>query len=136
MIGRKKEIDELNTLYQSQKAELVAVYGRRRVGKTYLVDQVFKGKFAFRHAGLSPVEMKDMAGTSPLRKQLKHFYNSLLLHGMKKSRCPDNWLDAFLMLELFLESKDKGKRMLIFLISMRIRSGPYRKRARSRLTLT
>ena len=32
MIGRKKEIDELNTLYQSQKAELVAVYGRRRVG--------------------------------------------------------------------------------------------------------
>lgn len=55
MIGRKKEIDELNTLYQSQKAELVAVYGRRRVGKTYLVDQVFKGKFAFRHAGLSPV---------------------------------------------------------------------------------
>ena len=43
MIGRKKEIQDLNALYQSQKAELVAVYGRRRVGKTYLVDQVFKG---------------------------------------------------------------------------------------------
>lgn len=97
MTGRKKEIDELNTLYKSQKAELVAVYGRRRVGKTYLVDQVFKGKFAFRQAGLSPVEMKDMAGTSPLRKQLKHFYNSLLMQGMKKSRCPADWLDAFLI---------------------------------------
>ena len=115
MIGRKKEIDELNTLYQSQKAELVAVYGRRRVGKTYLVDQVFKGKFAFRHAGLSPVEMKDMAGTSPLRKQLKHFYNSLLMQGMKKSRCPADWLDAFLLLEQFLENRDTGERMLVFL---------------------
>ena len=111
MIGRKKEIDELNTLYQSQKAE----YGRRRVGKTYLVDQVFKGKFAFRHAGLSPVEMKDMAGTSPLRKQLKHFYNSLLMQGMKKSRCPADWLDAFLLLEQFLENRDTGERMLVFL---------------------
>ena len=78
IIGRKKEIDELNALYQSKKAELVAVYGRRRVGKTYLVDQVFKGKFDFRHAGLSPIEMKNMSGSSPLRKQLKHFYNSLL----------------------------------------------------------
>ena len=115
MIGRKKEIQTLKRLYNSNKAELVAVYGRRRVGKTYLVSECFKGNILFRHAGLSPVEMEDIPGESPLRKQLKHFYNSLLLHGMKKSRCPDNWLDAFLMLELFLESKDKGKRMLIFL---------------------
>ncbi len=43
MIGRKQEITELNRIYNRNKAELVAVYGRRRVGKTYLVDQVFKG---------------------------------------------------------------------------------------------
>ena len=115
MIGRKKELQRLKDLYNSNKAELVAIYGRRRVGKTYLVNECFKGKILFRHAGLSPVEMDDMPGGSPLRKQLKHFYNSLLLHGMKRSRCPDNWLDAFLMLELFLESKDKGKRILVFL---------------------
>lgn len=115
MIGRKKEIEELNALYKSQKAELVAVYGRRRVGKTYLVDQIFKGKFAFRHAGLSPVEMKNMSGSSPLRKQLKHFYNSLLMQGMKRSRCPADWLDAFLLLEQYLESRDTGERMLVFL---------------------
>ena len=41
MIGRKKEIDELQRLYNSGKAELVAVYGRRRIGKTYLVDDTF-----------------------------------------------------------------------------------------------
>lgn len=115
MIGRNQEQKRLNELYNSDEAELVAVYGRRRVGKTYLINETFKGKFTFRHAGLSPVEMSDMQGESPLRKQLKHFYNSLLLHGMKKSRCPDNWLDAFLMLEMFLQKKDKGQRMIVFL---------------------
>lgn len=115
MIGRNQEQKRLNELYNSDEAELVAVYGRRRVGKTYLINETFKGKFIFRHAGLSPVEMSDIQGESPLRKQLKHFYNSLLLHGMKKSRCPDNWLDAFLMLEMFLQKKDKGQRMVVFL---------------------
>lgn len=42
--GRTREIAELNALYQSTQAQLVAIYGRRRVGKTFLVDQVFKGK--------------------------------------------------------------------------------------------
>lgn len=47
MIGRKKEIDELNRLYNSNKAELVAVFGRRRVGKTYLINHFFKNDFVF-----------------------------------------------------------------------------------------
>ena len=59
MIGRKKEAAELNRLYQTGKAEFVAIYGRRRIGKTYLVDEVFKNKFSFRHAGLSPAESND-----------------------------------------------------------------------------
>lgn len=115
MIGRDKEIKRLKDRYNSENAELVAVHGRRRVGKTFLINETFAGKITFRHAGLSPIEMDEMQGESPLRKQLKHFYNSLILHGMKKSRCPDNWLDAFLMLEMFLQSRDDGKRMLVFL---------------------
>lgn len=115
MIGRSKEIKRLKSLYNSKKAELVAVHGRRRVGKTYLINETFNGKFTFKHAGLSPIENIETQGESPLRRQLKHFYNSLILHGMKKSRCPDNWLDAFLMLEMFLESKDNGQRQLVFL---------------------
>ena len=54
MIGRNREVKELNRLYNSNKAELVAVYGRRRVGKTYLIDETFNGRFAFRCGGLSP----------------------------------------------------------------------------------
>ena len=94
---------------------MVAVYGRRRVGKTYLVDEAFKGLITFRHAGLSPVEVEKGASASPLKAQLKHFYNSLLLHGMKKDECPDNWLDAFLLLEMFLESRNTAKKQIVFL---------------------
>lgn len=56
VIGREKEIKELERIYSSKKAELVAIYGRRRVGKTYLVDEVFDGRITFRHVGLSPLE--------------------------------------------------------------------------------
>ena len=115
MIGRKKEIEEFNRILNSDRAQLVAVYGRRRVGKTYLVDETFKGNITFRHAGLSPVEVERGASISPLKAQLKHFYNSLLLHGMKKEECPDNWLDAFLMLEMLLESKDNSKKQGVFI---------------------
>lgn len=112
MIGRKKEISELNNLYNSNKAELIAIYGRRRIGKTYLVDETFKGRITFRHAGLSPV---DENKKGMLKAQLEHFYYSLLLQGMKKSKKPDNWLEAFYMLETHLEKIDDGSRQLIFL---------------------
>lgn len=86
IIGRHKEIAELNDVYKSDKAELVAVYGRRRVGKTFLVDQVLKGKITFRHAGLSPVD--ENGKKNLMADQLKQFYYSLLLQGMKKSHIP------------------------------------------------
>ena len=114
MIGRKKEIHILEELYSGNKAEFVAIYGRRRIGKTYLVDEVFRDRITFRHAGLSPVEMNNSA-KSPLKSQLEAFYYSLILAGMKKSKCPKDWLEAFFMLESYLQSIDKGERMLIFL---------------------
>ena len=119
MIGREKEVKKLNELYNSQSSELVAVYGRRRVGKTYLVDEALAGKFTFRHAGLSPIEHRDDKQgkrRSRLKEQLRHFYQSLLMQGMKESRIPDSWLDAFYMLESFLAGKESGSdRLLVFL---------------------
>ena len=53
MIGRVKERDELVRMYESDESEFVAVYGRRRVGKTYLIREVFTDKFTFRHSGLA-----------------------------------------------------------------------------------
>ena len=51
MIGRDKEIQALRSAMDSDKSEFVALYGRRRVGKTFLVSEFFNGKFAFHHAG-------------------------------------------------------------------------------------
>jgi len=112
MIGRKREVKELNRLYDGNKAELVAIYGRRRIGKTFLVDETFGDRITFRHAGLSPAE-EDSKGLLAL--QLEHFYNSLDIQGMEKCKKPKSWLDAFLLLEKFLQSRDNGKRQLVFL---------------------
>ena len=112
MIGRKQEIKELNKLYERDQAELVAIYGRRRVGKTYLVDETFAGRITFRHAGLSPA---DENPKGLLKLQLDHFYNSLELHGMEKSEKPKSWLDAFLLLEKYLQKIDDGSRQVVFL---------------------
>lgn len=112
MIGRTREIKELNRLYNSNKAELVAIYGRRRIGKTYLVDQVFKNKIVFRHAGISPSEDGEK---NSLGRQLDHFYLSLQIQGMKKSRKPKNWLEAFFLLEKYLQEVDDGSRQVVFI---------------------
>lgn len=112
MVGREKEIKELEKIYSSKKAELVAIYGRRRVGKTYLVDEVFAGRITFRHAGLSPLEAEPRG---LLEAQLDHFYNSLKLHGIEEEKAPKNWLDAFFMLEQWLKNIDDGSRQVVFL---------------------
>jgi len=112
MIGRRQEVKQLNRIYESGRAELVAVYGRRRVGKTFLIDETFAGRITFRHAGLSPVETE---ASGLLQLQLDHFYNSLVAQGMEKGEKPRTWLDAFLLLELFLQKRDDGTRQLIFL---------------------
>lgn len=113
IIGREKEKKELEKLYNSRYPEFVAVYGRRRVGKTFLISEYFNNSFSFSHSGLSPIEMNDTPN-SKLQMQLNSFYNSLVKYGLKKTKTPQNWLDAFLLLEELLESK-KEDRLLVFL---------------------
>lgn len=110
MIGREKEQAELLRRYQRNKAEFVAVYGRRRVGKTTLVSETFQEQFAFRHAGLSPAEKQ-----GALAAQLQHFYHSLLDYGLCDASEPGNWMDAFYLLEKLLKQKDDGSRQVVFL---------------------
>ena len=55
IIGRKNELEELERLYHSGRPEFVAVYGRRRVGKTFLIKQALKDRITFQHTGVSPV---------------------------------------------------------------------------------
>ena len=85
MVGRIKEISELTRLYESTESEFVVVYGRRRVGKTYLVRETFADRFAFHHTGL-PNAVK--------RQQLVNFRKSLMAAGYKGPSFA-NWFDAF-----------------------------------------
>lgn len=113
LIGRQQEQRELEALYNNNRAEFVAVYGRRRVGKTYLIDETFGNRITFRHAGLSPID--DNGKGNMQKEQLKHFYHSLIAQGMKKSKCPTSWLEAFFMLEMHLQTIDNGAKQLVFL---------------------
>ena len=113
IIGRKEEIETIKKLYHSKLPQFLAVYGRRRVGKTFLIDEALKGKITFRHSGLSPIDT--LSHKNSLKEQLKHFYLSLQAQGMKKSKCPSSWLEAFFMLEMYLQSIDDGSRQVVFL---------------------
>ena len=112
MIGRVAEKEELMTLYRSGKPEFVAVYGRRRVGKTFLIKDVFEGKMAFYHTGISPLESRN---SNLLQDQLKSFHHSLVKYGLEASIPPTNWLDAFFQLEELLESLDNQQRQVVFI---------------------
>ena len=119
MIGREYEIRKLNEFYDSKAAELIALYGRRRVGKTFLIDEVFDGRINFRHSGLSPIDDRKTSETkrqSRMKKQLTHFYRSLREYGSTAAKEPKSWLEAFYMLEdLLVEKDDKKSRILVFI---------------------
>ncbi|MBR5982493.1 MAG: AAA family ATPase [Bacteroidales bacterium] len=112
IVGRKTEIEELVSLYHSKKAEFVAIYGRRRIGKTYLIKELFKDKMAFYHTGMSPI---DTAKANILQDQLKSFHNSLIRYGMEDEKQPESWIEAFFMLEKLLESKERKERLVVFI---------------------
>ena len=117
LIGREEEVKKLNELYDSGEAELIALYGRRRVGKTYLIDEVFEKRICFRHAGLSPIDDNDETITKyRMKDQLEHFYRSLTVHGYKGEQAPKSWLEAFYMLEdLLMEKYDDNERVVVFI---------------------
>ena len=59
IIGRKEEIELLQKIAKDDRSHFVAVYGRRRVGKTFLIRESYDYKFTFQHAGLSDGGLKD-----------------------------------------------------------------------------
>ena len=97
LVGRTEEVREINALYNSGKAEFLAIYGRRRVGKTFLVNEVLGNRMTFYHAGMSPVE--DESNKTSMKDQLLSFYFSLLKSGLEGKSKPKSWIDAFYMLE-------------------------------------
>ena len=96
MIGREKETARLNQIYDSDESEFVAVYGRRRVGKTYLVREVFANRILFSHTGRANATMK---------QQLAAFRASLQEQGLVNCPPLGSWLEAFQELKRLINER-------------------------------
>lgn len=103
IIGRNSEIRELTNAYNSEYSEFVAVYGRRRVGKTFLVRETFNYTFTFEHSGVA---------NGNNRTQLRAFRDSLAAAGMGKVAIPSNWMDAFALLRQFIKKRTEEKKVV------------------------
>ena len=97
IIGRNREKDVLSKCLSSKRPEFVVVYGRRRVGKTFLIKEYFNGQFSFYATGLSDEKTKG---------QLKAFHASLQAYGCTEKKAPADWFEAFARLRALLETKD------------------------------
>ena len=104
MIGRKKEQAELQQIIESRQSEFVAVFGRRRVGKTFLIREFFSNKFAFYHTGIA---------NSNMLVQLDSFSKSLSNFSKISFSKPKTWFGAFENLtHLLKNSRIKGKKVV------------------------
>ncbi len=103
LIGRENEQKRLKDLLETDKSEFVAVYGRRRIGKTFLIRESYSYQFAFEHTGLRK---------GGLKKQLKAFRDKLCKCGYRDCPNLNDWADAFLRLGELLEKKPEGKKVV------------------------
>jgi AAA+ ATPase superfamily predicted ATPase len=108
LIGRKSEQEELLTLAASKETHFVVLYGRRRVGKTFLVRETFQGSFTFHFTGIA---------NSNQAEQLAVFAQALSDQGKAKVRKVKNWFDAFHELQGLIEISAAEKK-IIFLDEM------------------
>ena len=103
ILGRKKEINILNAAMQDDKSHFIAIYGRRRVGKTFLVRETFGYRFTFQHAGLAD---------GGLSEQLHAFSTSLREAGVIINKNPSSWLEAFDLLREFIRNSGEKKKVI------------------------
>ena len=114
IIGRETEIATLERLYKSKKSEFVAIYGRRRVGKSYLVNEVYGSKIAFLAVG-TYLKDGDKNNETYRKLQIEHFYDSLIVSGLETSGIekPTCWREAFLLLRKLLEGIHSRRKVVL-----------------------
>ena len=110
MVAREKEIATLQGLLASDESQFVAVYGRRRVGKTFLIREAYNYDFVFQHTGTYGATRK---------QQLRDFRDSLYNAGMGKCAMPKNWSEAFRLLWDFLKEMPMGEKKKVISVFWR-----------------
>ena len=102
IIGRKTEIGRLKKYIASDRSEFIAVYGRRRVGKTFLIKELLEGQFTFRMTGKENARMAD---------QLLNF-SYAMSDFFGEDKMPKDWTEAFRMLSKAIEEQKEGKKII------------------------
>jgi uncharacterized protein len=108
LIGRKKEQETLLSLLNSAEPEMVAIVGRRRVGKTFLIRTVYENRIDFELTGIQNATQE---------KQLQHFQAQLKIQFGRKApkKIPADWMDAFWQLISILDKIKKTEKAVVFL---------------------
>ena len=111
LIGRKEEQKILESALASREAEMVAIIGRRRVGKTFLVNEVYKGRILFEVTGIQ---------NAPLAEQIRNFvFQVAKIPQMPQALVlPTNWLDAFILLISHLGEAGAQEKKVVFFDEM------------------
>lgn len=106
LVGRKKELQELDWAMRSGRSELIILKGRRRIGKTFLVRSFFNDRYTFHFVGAHK-KGKDV--------QLSNFRDALIRHsGMGDLPELNNWHDAFSALSVYLEACTEERKVIFF----------------------
>lgn len=109
LIGRHEECDILKECLESSRSEFVIVCGRRRIGKTFLIDQFFENRYDFSFVGKHRTKTQT---------QLSYFSKAMRKYsGMKQTAYAD-WYDAFDALEEYLETLPTDRKKVIFIDEM------------------
>lgn len=103
LVGRKEEKELLQDAYLSDESKFIAVYGRRRIGKTYLIREAFDYNFFFSHSGLANANSK---------KQIQDFCLSLKEQGTIIEENVNDWMVAFSYLKRKIMSSSEKKKVI------------------------
>lgn len=106
LIGRRHEIKLLQECIDSPRPEFVAVYGRRRIGKTFLVDKLLSDRYDFYMTGIYEAQRRD---------QLVNFAQQLQVFSGHQQSVPKDWMEAFFQLRQYLETKLGQDRIIVFI---------------------
>lgn len=108
IIGREQEKQLLNEIYLAERSDLVAITGRRRIGKTYLIRTYFSKQISLEFSGVL---------NAGFTEQLQNFDFALRSKEKKtsKRKTPENWMEAFHQLTIYLDTLKSSKKRIVFI---------------------
>jgi DNA polymerase III delta prime subunit len=110
IVGREHEIEMLQKYLETDKSEFIAVYGRRRVGKTFLIREFFQNKFTLYFSGVANLDKKS---------QLVNFQSAINRYSDYKYPAVNSWFEVFEQIINLLDNTKEGGKKIIFIDEIR-----------------